>query len=116
MKTYHNQKPNKITPLGGGKYSYCYNAEELEGENKCWQSESVVVSGPLTSNKIIAAVLADAADINQEQKLINEYNAAVLGITPENAEEARNRYADFLKRRHELKAMVESDCAELGIK
>lgn len=117
MKTFHNEKPNKITPIGGGKYTYCYDIKEVHDDEvgTYWESESVTIGGPLTCDKIIAAVLTDVADINREQKLINEYNALVIGITDGNADDARQRYADFLRKRSVIKAMVEADCKELGI-
>nr|DAL46846.1 MAG TPA_asm: hypothetical protein [Caudoviricetes sp.] len=39
--------------------------------------ESVTVWSPLTPNRITEAVITDRYDTNYEQKLINEYNAAI---------------------------------------
>ena len=56
-------------------------------------------------------------DSDHEQKLINEYNSAVLGILPEGEAAAKvAAYKAFLEQRAAVKAQVDADCAELGIR
>lgn len=55
-----------------------------------------------------------------EQKLINEYNAANLGVYggSKSSDEAKAKiasYKDFLAARAALKAQIDADCAELNI-
>ena len=57
---------------------------------------------------------------NYEQKLINEYNAANLGVYggSKSSDEAKAKiasYKDFLAARAALKAQIDADCAELNI-
>ena len=75
------------------------------------------VWSPVTSNKITEAVITDVCDHNYEQKLVNEYNAAQLGLYgPEEAKKHIDAYTEYLNTRAALKAQVDADCAELGIK
>ena len=56
-------------------------------------------------------------DGNYEQKLVNEYNSAQMGLLSEEEAAARiEAYRAFLTERTALKSQVDADCAELGIK
>lgn len=97
------------------------NIKALEGEQRTqWQCQEVTVWSPVTSNKITEAVITDyLGNPDYEQKLINEYNAAKLGLYDANThDEARKRidmYAEYLNTRIKLKTQVDIDCAKLGI-
>ena len=81
-----------------------------------WVCEEVEVWLPLSSNKITSAVISDKWEKNYEQKLVNEYNAAQLGvITGDEAQARVAAYTEFLSARAALKEQVDADCAELGI-
>ena len=73
---------------------------------------------PLTPNRITAAVITEAFPSDYEQKLLNEYNAANLGMIPDRdeTEKRRQAYTDFLRRRAELKKEIDAFCAEQGIR
>lgn len=121
MRTYSNTPLNRIEPVGDGSYFYRWNivenkvSEELAGMR--WSADEVVVSPPITSNTILESVIGAMWPTNYEQKLVNEYNAAMLGISNgEEAERAKEAYASFLRERAELKAQVERDCEMLNIK
>ena len=80
----------------------------------------MIVWGPLTSNKITEAVISSICPASHEQKLVNEYNAATLGLiggakTSDAAKERIAAYKEFLQLRSELKATVDADCAQMGI-
>lgn len=80
----------------------------------------MTVWSPLSSNKITEAVITEKWDNNQEQKLVNEYNAANLGMYggAKTTDEAKARiaaYKDYLTARATLKTQVDEDCLELGI-
>ena len=58
---------------------------------------------------------------SHEQKLVNEFNAANLGMvggskTSDEAKERIAAYKEFLECRKTLKEQVDADCVELGIK
>ena len=126
MKAFYDNQPSKLEPVGNGSYHYRYNINEVEkpsqGEDveqtqTQWECEEVTVWAPLSANKITEKVLTERWDGNYEQKLVNEYNSAQMGLLSE--EEAALRieaYKAFLTERAALKAMVDSDCEEIGIR
>lgn len=126
MKAFYDNQPSKLEPVGNGSYHYRYNISEVEkpsqGEDveqtqTQWECEEVTVWAPLSANKITEKVLTERWDGNHEQKLVNEYNSAEIGLLSE--EEAALRieaYKAFLAERAALKAIVDSDCEEIGIR
>lgn len=86
-----------------------------------WKCDEVTIYEPLTANKITEAVITSICPATHEQKLVNEYNAANLGMIggSKTSEEAKKRiaaYKEFLEYRNTLKTQVDEDCAELGIR
>lgn len=129
----YDAKPSKLEAVGNGSYLYRFNIEEntseifAEGENEpistrtSWDCDEVVVWSPLTSNKITEAVIGTLCPVSHEQKLVNEFNAANLGLiggakTSDAAKKAIASYKEFLEQRAALKSMVDADCLELGIR
>lgn len=138
MLAYYDNQPSVLEAVGNGSFKYRFNIQEVvpevteeateeataqasaEGQATAqWQCEEVTVWSPLTSNKITEAVITAKYDNNYEQKLVNEYNAATLGLygskTSEEAKLRISAYTDYLTDRASLKAQVDADCAELGI-
>lgn len=131
MLAFYDNKPSILEAVGDGSYRYHFNIIEInpevmsptndmqEEQRTQWQCQEVIVWSPVTSNKITKAVITEVCDHNYEQKLVNEYNAAQLGMygekTSEEAQKRINAYTDYLTTREKLKAMVDADCAELGI-
>ena len=133
MLAFYDNEPSVLEAVGDGSYRYRFNIIEINSEvmsstdkdvqeeqRTQWQCEEVTVWSPVTSNKITEAVITEVCDHNYEQKLVNEYNAAQLGMygekTSEEAQKRINAYTEYLSTREKLKAMVDADCAELGIK
>lgn len=130
MVAFYDNKPSIFEAVGDGSYIYRWNIEEVqvseqanEGEQEAgsnrvqYRCEEVLVWGTVTSNKITQAVISAIAGSDHEQKLINEYNAAVLGLlSSEEADRTISAYKAFLERRSAIKAQVDADCAELGIR
>ena len=132
MKAFYDNKPSVLEAVGDGSFRYRFNIREDEkpaqgSENSDtseqaqpqtqWVCDEVIVWTPLSANKITEKVLTERWDSNYEQKLVNEYNSAQMGLLSE--EEAALRtdaYKDFLTERKALKSQVDADCAELGIK
>lgn len=122
MQAYYDREPKKLEAVGNGSYLYHYNIKEVEqdlgDEEKYtqWECDEVTVWMPITSNKITEAVIAERWDGNYEQKLVNEYNSAMMGLYDEEvAEKKKTAYKEFLSERNGLKAMVDEDCKEMGI-
>ena len=133
MQAFYDNQPKKLEAVGNGSFRYRYNIREEEkpvqaSENSetaqeaqaqpQWVCEEVTVWMPLTPNRITAAVITEAFPSDYEQKLLNEYNAANLGMIPdkEETEKCRKAYTDFLRRRAELKNEIDAFCAEQGIR
>lgn len=118
MKAIYDNEPSKLEAVGNGSYLYRWNIEQIEIEETLqWSCDEVTVWSPLTSNKITQAVISEIYDINQEQKLLNEYNSAKLGLYDTNkANEKTASYLDFLNQRNILKTQIDNDCEILGIK
>lgn len=142
MKAYYDEKPSVLQEVGNGSVLYRFNIQEVtteqtataqaedgtdtqseeqaEAETKTqFACEEVTVWKPVTSNKITKAAITSKWDANQEQKLVNEYNAANLGLygskTSAEAKARIQAYTDYLTERATLKEQVDADCAELGI-
>lgn len=133
MQAFYDEKPSVLEAVGNGSFLYRYNISEETNEvhsetesnpvdsKTQWSCQEVTVFAPLTSNRITEAVISDRWDSTHEQKLVNEYNAASLGLIGggSDSEEAVKRitaYRDFLTERAALKEQVDSDCSDLGIK
>ena len=133
MQAFYDNQPKKLEAVGNGSFRYRYNIREEEKPEQVsensetaeqeqpqiqWVCDEVTVWMPLTPNRITAAVITEAFPSDYEQKLLNEYNAANLGMIPdkEETEKRRKAYTDFLRRRAELKNEIDAFCAEQGIR
>lgn len=132
MQAFYDNQPKKLEAVGNGSFRYRYNIREEEKPVKAsensetaqeaqaqpqWVCEEVTVWAPLSANKITEKVLTERWDGNYEQKLVNEYNSAQMGLLSEEEAAARiEAYRAFLTERTALKSQVDADCAELGIK
>lgn len=124
MQAFYDHKPSVLEAVGNGSYKYRWDIVEMEqpaheegGEPTTqWKCQEVTVWAPVTSNKITEAVINEVWDSNYEQKLVNEYNAAQLGVYDEETSAAKvAAYKAFLTERNAVKTQVDADCAELGI-
>lgn len=123
MRAFYDNKPSKFEAVGDGSYKYRWDIKEeevaqQEGDARIqYVCEEVVVWGTVTANKITQAVVNSLCGTDHEQKLINEYNSAVLGMVSEEVATKRvAAYKEFLAQRSAVKEQVDADCAELGIK
>ena len=133
---YYDHQPSVFEAVGNGSTRYRFNIQEVEagnaqtsgnepqqgeGETRTqWQCDEVVVFAPLSANKITQAVISYKWDSDYEQKLINDYNAANLGLidgskSSEAAKAKIQAYKDFLLERAALKEQIDADCADHGI-
>ena len=81
-------------------------SDEAESTGKMFKYDCLRVDWPLTRNNILATLLNAKFDRNEEQKLMNDYEAAQLGILDESY---KAPYVAFLKERKSLKEMVDAD-------
>lgn len=135
MKAYYDSKPSKYEAVGDGSYRYRYDIQEVEQTAQTnatddstaaeetrtqWVCEEVTIWAPVTSRKLTQAVIAGKWDKDHEQKLVNEYNGALLGVygskTSEEAKAKIANYTAFLTERAALKTAIDADCEELHIR
>ena len=119
-KTYYNEKPTEF-------YRDRYHAEirleitEITAANEDtdtpqWSATVIPTCEPLTQNKFIEAAMSLIYGNDYEDKLINEYNAAALGIYDAETSAAMvERYKAFLANRKAMKTEIERICIENGI-
>jgi hypothetical protein len=92
-------------------YNFNQHFVEVESEDGTKSKEneydSLLIDYPVNANHILETLIYEKYPSGIEQKLINDYNAAVAGIE----EKAKKQpYLDFLNDRKALRAMVDADC------
>ena len=81
-----------------------------------FRSFEVTVCATVTKEKITKEVLNALYPNQQEEKLINDYNAVQLGVCETDQEELFvSRYVDFLAIRKAMKEQIEKDCLTFRI-
>ena len=109
-KVIYSKQPERLQNIGGGAYYYNWDIKRVENVQDDGQTivqyecEQVKVFAPLTRNKVKEAVIQHLWGNGVEEKYINDYNAAVLGL----GDEADiDKYKGFLTERERVKALVE---------
>ena len=101
IRLYINEDPSPITE---------------EGEPLQWSATVIPANEPLSQNKFIESAMTMIYGNDYEDKLINEYNAANLGIYDEETSLAMvERYKAFLATRKTMKAEIERICIKNNI-
>ena len=96
-----------------GTTLYNHNQHLEERTNEAGQKvnvnvyDSLLVAAPVTANTVLETLIAAKHSSSEEAKLLNDYNAAMLGIE---GEDKKQPYLDFLSERKALRAMVDADC------
>lgn len=123
MQAFYDYKPKKFESIGNGSYFYRWNIQEftvqheLNDENITqWKCDEVIIWEPLNSNKITEKVINEIWNENYEQKLVNDFNAAKLGLYSEEVANSKiQSYQNFLQQRDEIKAIIDNDCLDFEI-
>lgn len=102
----------KGTTLYNHNQHFVKTTDEQGNKTKVNEYDSLLVKYPVTANTVFAALLNARYDANDEKKLLNDYNAALLGIEDESKKQP---YIEFLAERKALRAMVDADCNTNGI-
>nr|DAG15267.1 MAG TPA: hypothetical protein [Caudoviricetes sp.] len=115
-RTYSDTIPITMEKDGDGSYLYRWDVREETREMGddmspviSYSYNEVRVWPTLTANKILEACINALWDKDVEQKKLNDYNAAQLGILDLSYVES---YKTFLNERKALKDRVDSDFAE----
>ena len=101
MKSNSNDRPPILQDLGNGSWHYNYNITEVEvtpepmaeaegdqvpAARKAYDYDTVEVWGRPDYDKCVKAVLRSRRDETEEFSLINKYNAFVLGLSTDKAD------------------------------
>lgn len=119
---YYDSKPSILEAVGNGSYLYRWDIDKTtmsddDNNRVAYSCNEVTVWAPLSANKITEAVITSLWDANYEQKVINDYNMAQLGLCDEqNAKKYVDAYKNFLATRKKIKEQVDSDCNVLNIR
>lgn len=125
MTTYSNNKPEVFEPIGNGGFRYNYHIKEIKVYNSIdidnkedititkrtqWEYDNVLIYPPITKDKITKEVIINTWDSDYEQKLINDYNTALLGVFNEEETKAKiDAYTNFLIERKRIKETINND-------
>lgn len=125
MKTaYYDSKPLAFEAIGNGSFAYRWGIEEVTIENHSigdekssetttkWKSCEVIVWGTVTSNKLTETVIKAIWGESVEEKMLNDYNAAQLGILDKSYIDT---YRTFLTERKIIKEQIDLDCETFNI-
>lgn len=128
MKSVSDNKPEAIEKIGPHNYRFNYDIVETtvtdqstsdDEEPKTrtqYEYQTVDVYDPISSNSITQAVIADKWPSDYEQKIINEYNGAQLGVYSESVSNAKiEAYKEFLSERTRIKNIIDEECEKAGI-
>ena len=121
-KVTSNNYPKIIEEVGNGSYLYHFDIEEVSNSNntiinsknnaentKSYEYDEVIVWSPISSNAITKSVMNYLWSKDAEQKYINDYNAAVLGILDSSYIDA---YKNFMTQRKSIKEQIDKDYNE----
>jgi hypothetical protein len=106
----HNIQEILVKEEEGGSWEIVTDPEEATGTK--FMYDCLRVEYPITRNNILATLITAKYDANTESKLVNDYQAAMIGILDESFKEP---YIAFLRDRLVMKQMVENDCVPIGI-
>lgn len=114
MKVQSFGQPEIIEPVGNGSYRYRFNITEVIPEDSerrpYWEYDEVIVWQPFTANDITKAVIEYLWPASYEQKLLNEYNAAKLGVyDTDKASQKITEYKSFLEQREKVKEEIDKE-------
>lgn len=120
MQAFYDSKPPYLEAVGNGSYVYRFNIEEVvpeltdenAGEEKVsqWKCEEVTVWKPVTSDKVIEAVIRAKYTASAEIALVNKFNAYQQGLDVDAS--VVSEYTEYLSFVAEVKRTVRKDLRE----
>jgi hypothetical protein len=125
MKVFYDTEPKVFEANGPGAFIYRWGIKEVEKKDDTvagataipgYECNEVVVWATVTREKLTDSVIGAKWDSNYEAKLINDYNAANMGIYPdEESAKYISRYEDFINTRKAIKEQFAADCLTYNI-
>lgn len=117
-RAFYDARPLVFESVGNGSYKYRWDIQEEQKEredgsmNTFYTCLEVTVWGTVTRTKVKQTAIDELWGKGVEEKFINDYNAAVLGVLDESYKQA---YLAFLEERKALKEQIDADLVPLGV-
>jgi len=110
MKASYKDLPAKIQPVGNGTFLYRMNiVKQVSEEGEISYTCDEFQINHLTREEMVRQVIADLYGNGVEQKLMNDYNAAELGLLDETD---KIPYLNYLANRKIIKEQIYADFDE----
>ena len=110
---FNSNMKTDILKIGLNFQQQWVEKEDEEGKKvRVNQYNSLLVPYPLTRKHVFQQLITAKYEADDESKLLNDYNAAMLGLEDESKKQP---YLDFLADRKQLHAMVVADCASNNV-
>lgn len=118
MVAFYDKKPSTIEAVGNGSFMYRWNIQEVVSEpketnieqSKQWRCNEIIVWSPMTSDKVINAVIRSEYSADQELSLVNKFNAYQQGLDV--TSDIVAEYTGYLSFVAEVKRTVRKDLGE----
>ena len=110
--TFDNIDRVKGTTLYNFQQQWVEKEDEEGKKVRVNQYNSLLVPYPLTRKHVFQQLITAKYEADDENKLLNDYNSAMLGLEDESKKQP---YIDFLADRKQLHAMVVADCASNNV-
>lgn len=118
MIAFYDKKPSTIEAVGNGSFMYRWNIQEVVSEpketnieqSKQWRCNEIIVWSPMTSDKVINAVIRSEYSADQELSLVNKFNAYQQGLDV--TSDIVAEYTGYLSFVAEVKRTVRKDLGE----
>ena len=110
--TFDNIDRVKGTTLYNFQQQWVEKEDEEGKKVRVNQYNSLLVPYPLTRKHVFQQLITAKYEADDENKLLNDYNSAMLGLEDERKKQP---YIDFLADRKQLHAMVVADCASNNV-
>lgn len=111
MRASYKDLPAKIEPVGNGNFLYRMNIIPVTNQDDevYFECDEFEIVGTPSREDIVRTVINVIYGNGIEQKLINDYNASILGILDNSA---GDDYMQYLEDRKDLKEKIYADWGE----
>ena len=115
---FYDNQPAVFEAVGNGSYAYRWGIEQIQNQNpdettsnkyKCFE---VIIWGTVTKDKVTRSVIEAKWGNGIEQKILNDYNAALMGVLDNSY---IGKYHNFLTERKAIKEQIAIDCEVFNI-
>lgn len=114
-KIFYSERPSVFQTYENGEVQYRWDIEEVISDNEennisQWKCKEVTINSPIDKDKLTQAVITSIWDSELENKLINDYNGAMVNLFDE-ATNAKyiQEYQEFLIQRKAIKEQINID-------